>query len=118
MFVAGALALRGFRSLLVAPYQLASSEWTRVAGSVIASGLAVLIGTAMLAGSERALWGARFYLLLDICLGLAAMCLSMCPISPRLLPGWRDAADVLTPAILFGMLAWSRSRHLQAEHDA
>ena len=116
MFVAGALALMGFHSLIWLPYYIVFSQSTALAGGSIFSGLELLIGVAMLAGSERAIFWARIYLLLGICGAIATICLSIFPIlqkPPHL--SWRSASDILTPAILFGLLAWSRSKHFRDE---
>jgi len=117
-FVAGALALMGFHALVWTPYYLVvSKSLVLVAGSIF-SGLALLIGIAMLTGNERAIFWARIYLLLGICGGIATICLSVFPILPKEAPHlswWRGASDLLTPAILFWLLAWSRSKNLRDE---
>jgi hypothetical protein len=116
MFVAGALAIMGFHSLIWLPYYIVFSQSIALAGGCIFSGLALLIGVAMLVGSERAIFWARIYFLLGICGAIATFCLSVFPILPKPLHlGWRSVSDLLTPAILFGLLVWSRSKHFRDE---
>jgi hypothetical protein len=116
MFVAGALALMGFHALIWIPYYLIYSKDIVFVGGAIFSGLALLIGLAMLAGSERAMFWARIYLLLGIVGAVVRICLSVFPISsPQPHLGWRSVSDLLTPAILFGLLVWSRSKHFRDE---
>jgi hypothetical protein len=113
VFVAGALALMGFQSLVWAPYYLiVSKDLVFVIGSLI-SGLALWIGIAMLIGSERAIFWARIYLLLGILSAIAVPCLSAfsVPGAPHL-SWWRSASDLLTPAILLWLLIWSRSQRV------
>jgi hypothetical protein len=116
MFVAGALALMGFHSVIWLPYYIVFSQSVALAGSSIFSGLALLIGLAMLFGSERAIFWARIYLLLGICGAIATICLSVLPILEKPMHlSWRSVSDILTPVILFGLLAWSRSKHFRDE---
>lgn len=111
IFVAGALALMGFHSLIWTPYYFIVAKDLVFAFGSILSGLALWIGTAVLIESERAIFWAWIYLLLGILSGIVAICLSVFPILPKPLPisWWRDASDTLTLVILFSMLAWSRS---------
>lgn len=115
IFVAGGLAIMGFRSLAWTPYYLFDLPTAAVANFVL-SGVELLIGIAILVGREQALTWARVYLLFDICLEIVATCLSEFRILPR--PphlSWRSVSDVLTPALLLGLLAWSRSKRFRDE---
>jgi hypothetical protein len=116
MFVAGALSLMGFHSLIWLPYYIVFSQSIALAGGSIFSGLALLMGVAMLIGSERAIFWARIYLLLDIVSAIAMTCLSALsmPGAPHL-SWWRSVSDLLTPAILIWLLVLSRSKHFQDE---
>jgi hypothetical protein len=119
MFVAGALALMGFRSLVWVPYYLIVFKDLFFLISSIFSGLALWIGIAMLIGSGRAIFWARIYLLLGIVSAIAMPCLSAFSVPGALhLSWWRSASELLTPVILFWLLAWSRSRHFRDEPDA
>ena len=114
IFVAGALALMGFHSLIWLPYYIVFSQSIALAGGSIFSGLALLIGVAMLVGSERAIFWARIYLLLGICGAITTLCLSVFPILPKPLHlSWQSVSNLLTPAILFGLLVWNRSKHFR-----
>jgi hypothetical protein len=116
MFVAGALALMGFHSLIWIPYYIVVFQSIVLAGGSIFSCLALLIGVAMLVGSERAIFWARIYLLFCIVGAVAMPCLSVLsvPGAPHL-SWWRSASDILTPAILFWLLVLSRSKHFRDE---
>jgi cytochrome bd-type quinol oxidase subunit 2 len=102
MFVAGALAL------------------IALVGGSIFSGLGLLIGVAMLMGREQAMFWARIYLLIGIAGAIATVCLSLFPVLPKAphLSWWRGASDLLTPAILFWLLVWSRSRHFEMSQSS
>ena len=117
MFVAGALALMGFHALIWTPYYLIYSKDIVFVGGSIFSGLALLIGVAMFAGSVRAMLWARIYLLLGIVGAIVSICLSVFQIVPKAphLSWWRVTSDFLTPAILFGLLVWSSSKDLRDE---
>ena len=117
MFVAGALALTGFHALIWTPYYLIYFKDIVFVGGSIFSGLALLIGIAMLAGSERAMFWARIYLLLGIVGAIVSICLSVFQIFPMAphLSWWRVTSDFLTPAILFGLLVRSCSKDLRDE---
>jgi hypothetical protein len=106
----------GFHSLIWLPYYIVFSQSLALAGGTIFSGLALLIGLAMLFGSERAIYWARIYFVCCICGAIVTICLSVFPILPKPLHlGWRSVSDLLTPVILFGLLVWSSSKNFRNE---
>lgn len=110
-FVAGAMALSGFRSLFWAPYYVVISHDAALAVGAALSGLALWIGIAMLTGSERAIFWARVYLFLSIGSEVLFVCLSASQLFPKPLhlSWWRTASDLLTAIIMLWLLVWSRS---------
>ena len=117
MFVAGALAVCGFDSLIRTPYDIVVFKSVVAIGGSLVSDLALLIGVAILVGSKRALSLASIYLLLEIGCGLLMLSTHVFRLLPDGLAtvSWWSAIDLLSPAILFALLAWSRSKHFRDE---
>lgn len=117
-FVAGALSLPGFDSLIQVPRDVLvfNSSFIAFCGSIVPS-LGLLIGLAILFGSERAIFWARIYLLLEIsCVVLMDFIgvFRILPDGPSTVSWW-SALDFLSPAILFALLGWSRSKRFKDE---
>ena len=117
-FVAGALALMGFRALVWLPYYLVVSKGhVSVMGAfgAIFSGLSLWIGIAMLVGSKAGVWWAHVYLRL-CSLGSVGMgciyALAALNVWTPYLPHatWRKLSELPTPVILLLLLIWSRSK--------
>lgn len=124
MFVAGALALIGFRALIGLPYFLIPHNGVRFFPANIAAnavlGLALLIGIAILVGIACAIRLAQIYLWLWFGSGAALVFISVfhiySPKGPHF--DWGRSIGLLTPMILLALLAWSHSKRFQNETDA
>jgi hypothetical protein len=115
-FVAGALAIIGFRALVWAPHYFAARDSVYILGC-LGDGLALPIGVAILVGSSRAIRLAEIYLLLEV-VGLFALVVAFAlhllpPGAPNI--SWRSVPDLLVPLFLLSLLI--RSRLLRHESD-
>lgn len=108
LFVAGALALIGFRALIWLPYSVVGSGplmGLLVVRSLI-MGLALPIGIVMLMGRAAATRVAQIYLWVTLTLGCVAV---FVPDQAGRL-SWGSAPEVLVALVLLGLILWSRSR--------
>ena len=114
MFVAGALAVIGFHSLLNIPYDLFIAKNTVLIIDSLFTCVGLLIGIAMFVGSSKAVLWAQIYLLLGLLCALAVIFLYFVHISPQASQfSWRFISDLLTPIILLALLMWSHSKRFQ-----
>jgi len=117
LFVAGALGLSGFRALLSIPYYLLFSQDLILISSSLISGIALLIGIAILFGNPDGVYWARIYLWVNL------VCLTVLILvnATHLLPSnatrirWSSVQSLFTPLILLALLAWSRSKRFQSQ---
>jgi len=119
LFVAGALALTGFRALILIPYDLiASRDSVLIAGAILA-GLALPIGIGIFLGRWPAFFWAQGYLWLKLIGGCIAI-----PVfwhfSHAKLGGLtlRGVPEILVAAILLGLIFWTTSERFRYEPDA
>ena len=118
MFVAGALALMGFHALIWIPYYLFVSKNGFLVFGALVSGLALLIGIAILRGRTQAVWWGQFYLCFSIVLVVATTAYIHFFKPEATVPNrWRTATDLLIPFILLGLLTWSRSKRFRDKPD-
>ena len=118
MFVAGALALIGFNALIWIPYYLFDSKNGFLVFGALVSGLALLIGIAILRGRTQAIWWGQFYLCFGIVLVVASTAYFHFFKPDATVPNhWRTASDLLTRFFLLGLLAWSRSKRIRDTPD-
>jgi len=114
VFVAGALALPGFHSLLWAPYYVIYSQYLLVATGMLFAAVAFLIGLALLFNYAHAVFWAQIYLLLEVIgslVMLGSYAFAFFPKWPHL-SWWQMVSNLLAPVILLGLLLWSRSLRL------
>jgi hypothetical protein len=108
------LAIIGFHSLLYIPYYLFVTKSSVLIIDSLFTGAGLLIGLAMLAGNPQAVRWAQIYLCLGLLFALAVIFLYVFHISPQAPHlSWQIVSDLLTPIILFSLLAWSRSKRFE-----
>jgi hypothetical protein len=121
LFVAGALALIGFRALIGLPYYFAASTpmiGVRFITSLLTA-LALPIGIAILLGRASAIFCAQIYLWVVI----VAACVAI-PVYYHFVPDhsaglmWRVIPELLVAVVLLALIFWSRSRRFRNEPDA
>ncbi|HEU6447515.1 MAG TPA: hypothetical protein VFV23_03655 [Verrucomicrobiae bacterium] len=117
LFVSGAFAISGFRTLIWLPYYLVvSRDLVHIVGAIV-SGLALPIGIGILLNRSWAIASARAYLWAVIILGCITVPLTcyFIPVkNPFIL--W-SSLDFLTYIGLLILIHWSRSRKFK-ESDA
>lgn len=117
VFVAGAIALMSFQSLLLLPYFLAVSKDLIFVLSSIISGFALWIAIAMFFGSKKGIWWANVYLWLCSISSAGMACIYGVAASDIWKPlphaTWRGLSHLPIPVILLWLLIWSRSRRFQ-----
>jgi len=120
LFVAGALALTGFRDLFWLPFYFVYSKDTVLIVSSILTGIALVLGISILRGFERAVHWAIVYLALSVGLALAIMFFSLSHTPPPRPPNfaWKTVGSIITPLTLLVLLLWSRSKYFQDDHAA
>src|SRR6476646_8913163 len=112
LFVAGALALLGFRVLIGVPYYLFVSTPSlnvRLISSLLTA-LALPIGIAILLGRPSSVLCAQIYLWLVILSGWVVIPINYhldAESSGRFL--WKTVREVLVAAVLLALIFWSRS---------
>ena len=116
MFVAGALALTGFRELFWLPYYLAvSKDFHLVTGSIL-SGLSLLIGISIFVGNPRAILWAKIYLGLNIV--VFAVIFLIFPLLHKTQNfDLKSALGFATVFILYLLLVWSTSKRFSDNSD-
>jgi hypothetical protein len=122
-FVAGALALAGFRALISIPYFLTiSGGSSRIGGALLVglfASLDLLIGIGMFLGRWSALFWAQVYLCLIVISGCTVIpvlwCFSTAKAGRLAL---RSAPEILMAAVLLGLIFWSSSEKFRYERDA
>src|ERR1035438_222423 len=119
IFVAGALALWGFRVLMWLPSEflapIQNFMWfARIAGAILA-GLALPLGLAIFVGNKRALGLAKIYLWLFLVIGAIDLIILVCErsiLGPKALTYIGSfAPDMLVCVVLLWFLCSRRSRH-------
>lgn len=118
MFVAGALAVSGFRALISIPHYFVLKDSVLIVGAFIA-GLALPIGIGIFLGRWSAFFWAQIYLWLKFIAGcivipvfwyfyhvkVGRLALSIVP-------------EILVAAALLGMIFWTTSERFRYEPDA
>jgi hypothetical protein len=109
MFVAGALALIGFRAWVWLPHYIFMRESVFIV-AVAVEGLALPIGIAMLLGSLRAVRLAEIYLGLDVVGMIVSLVVFALHVLPLQAPhgNWTRILDLVIPLALLALLVWSR----------
>jgi hypothetical protein len=123
VFVAGALALTGFRALVSIPHSVALSiDSAHIGRAVIGSliiGLALPIGIGVFLGRWSALFWAQIYLWLKFIGGCIAI--------PFFWYFYHDkigrlallsVPEILVAAVLLGLIFWTTSERFRYEPDA
>jgi hypothetical protein len=120
LFVAGALALIGFRVLIGLPYLLSASSamiGVRLVSSLVTA-LALPIGIAILLSRASAILCAQIYLWLIVvsgCVAIPVYCRFVPEQSGRIM--WRIIPESLVAAVLLAVIFLSRSRRFKNEQD-
>jgi hypothetical protein len=114
VFVAGSLALLGFRAVVWIPHTIISSRSVMLSAGVMATSLALPIAIALLVGNPRAVLWAKIYLWTDLLGATAMICFSVLGklvtsvIGPPL--DMNDVSALLTSLVILLLLRWSRSK--------
>jgi Ca2+/H+ antiporter len=121
MFVAGALALTGFRELFWLPYYLVVSKDVHLVTGSILSGLSLLIGISIFVGNARAILWAKIYLGLNIL--VFAVIFLIFPLLHSLTSkpqnfSLKSVLGFATVFILYLLLVWSTSKRFSDNPDA
>jgi hypothetical protein len=119
LFVAGALALTGFRALILIPYDLIVARDSVLIGGAVIAGLALPIGVGILLGRWSAFFWAQVYLWLKFIGGCVAIPIywyfSHAKIGRLAL---RSVPEILVAAVLLGLIFWTTSERFRYEPDA
>ena len=109
MFVAGALALMGFRALVWLPHYCSIRDSVLIIGCLVV-GLGLPLGVAILVGSLRAVRLAEVYLWLGVIGMVATLVVFALHVLPADAPrtSWRSIPDLIIPLVLLALLVWSR----------
>ncbi len=121
LFVAGAIALMGFRALIGLPYYFTTTTpmiGVRLVSSLITA-LALPIGIALLLERASAVLFAQIYLWVIVISGCIVI-----PVFYYFLPGqsgrflWSTVPELLVAGVLLALIFWSRSRSFRHEPNA
>ena len=121
LFVAGALAMMGFRTLIWIPYYIVQAHYLVIVSSLI-TGIALPIGLGIFFGRPSALLWAQIYL--GLCVGATMLVLPVYwfttsgRTTPTTFPIQSLAPELLTDLALLALIFWSRSRKLAGESQA
>lgn len=122
LFVAGALALIGYRALIGLPYDFTTTGPVQIGVRVVISfitALALPIGIAVLAERALAILLAQIYLWVKFVLGCVVI-----PVYYYAVPVQSQGLvlmgvpELLVPVVLLALIFWSRSRRFRLEPDA
>jgi hypothetical protein len=119
LFVAGALALAGFRALILIPYDLIVLKDSVLAGGAVITGLALPIGIGMFLGRWSAFFWAQVYLWLKFLLGCFAIPVYWYFFHAKVERlALRSVPEILVSAVLLGLVFWTTSERFRYEPDA
>ena len=124
IFVAGALAVRGIRSLITVPYlffMVKGAGFYPAMVSICFSlvfALALPLGIGLLLNRPGVFRWAQVFLLLELVIGVGVLLVSIIHHSSSQAHTpvyWGNSLDLPIPLILFGLLVWSRSNRFTNE---
>ena len=119
LFVAGAIAISGFRGLVTLPSQGWDSKGIQLAVTVIMSFIGLLIGVAMLVGKAQAIRWARIYLGVSVTLTFVMLDFALVYGFSRGMPQfeWKYVSAFAVPLVPWLLLLWSGSKRFRIEPD-
>ena len=119
LFVAGALALTGFRALIWLPYYMTVSRDSVLIVGAIITGLALPIGIGIFKGRTASILLAQIYLSLVLIAGCIAI-----PVVWHFFPEkvgrmtFSGVPELLIIVVLLALIFWSNSPRFRHEPDA